>query len=195
MCLIARLFNFALLRIDRLFCFTHETRLQPRITTQNELIPSDYKYYIIACKTEHLVTNLVISELNLTCFCFEISDTYYILTSSLIHTSFLYPYPSFLLHESLPHDDHNYVHVYVDVLHERQVTMHVDWGCTLPLHMSMPNQIFTHVPLACIAFSFMVRTHVLVLFIQLQRWSWAQLNLVDPFHEAAPRRLQLDCLC
>jgi hypothetical protein len=50
---------------------------------------------------------------------FVINDTYYILTSTLIYSPFPYSYPSFLLHESRPHDDHIYVHVYIDVLHER----------------------------------------------------------------------------
>jgi hypothetical protein len=76
---------------------------------------------------EHLITNMVVSELNLTCF-FKINDTYYILTSTLIHFPFPYPYPSFSLHESRPHGDH----IYVDMLHERQVVMHTDWGCALP---------------------------------------------------------------
>jgi hypothetical protein len=53
-------------------------------------------------------------------------------TSTLIHSRFQYPYPSFLLHESRPHDDHIYVHVYVDVLHERQVAEYANLGCTLP---------------------------------------------------------------
>jgi hypothetical protein len=52
-------------------------------------------------------------------------------TSTLIHSRFSYPYPSFLLHESWPHDNHIYVHVYVDVLHERQVVMYADLGCTI----------------------------------------------------------------
>jgi hypothetical protein len=47
-----------------------------------------------------------------------------------IHSRFLYPYPSFLLHESQPHDDHIYVHVHVDVLHRRQVVLYTDLGCT-----------------------------------------------------------------
>jgi hypothetical protein len=51
-------------------------------------------------------------------------------TSTLIHSRFSYPYPLFLLHESWPHDNHIYVYVYVDVLHERQVVMYVDLGCT-----------------------------------------------------------------
>jgi hypothetical protein len=41
-------------------------------------------------------------------------------------------YPSFLLHESRPHDDHIYIHVYIDVLHEHQVVEYADLGCTLP---------------------------------------------------------------
>jgi hypothetical protein len=53
-------------------------------------------------------------------------------TSTLIHSRFSYLYPSFLLHESCPHDDHIYVHVYVDVLHERQVTEYADLDCILP---------------------------------------------------------------
>jgi hypothetical protein len=53
-------------------------------------------------------------------------------TSTLIHSRFPYSYPSFLLHESQPHDDHIYVHVYVDVLHERQVVVYAELGCTLP---------------------------------------------------------------
>jgi hypothetical protein len=53
-------------------------------------------------------------------------------TSILIHSRFPYPYPSFLLHESQPHDDHIYVHVYVDVLYERQVVVYADLSCTLP---------------------------------------------------------------
>jgi hypothetical protein len=48
-----------------------------------------------------------------------------------IHSRFLYPYPSFLLHESQPHDNHIYVHVHVDVLHGRQVALYADLGCTL----------------------------------------------------------------
>jgi hypothetical protein len=32
-------------------------------STRNKLIPSDYKYYIVACKMKHLITNLVVSEL------------------------------------------------------------------------------------------------------------------------------------
>jgi hypothetical protein len=54
-------------------------------------------------------------------------------TSTLIHSRFPYPYPSFLLHEFWPHDDHIYVHVYVDVLHERQVAKYADLDCTLPI--------------------------------------------------------------
>jgi hypothetical protein len=50
----------------------------------------------------------------------------------MIHSRFPYPYPSFLLHESRPHDDHIYVHVYVDVLHECQVVEYTDLGCTIP---------------------------------------------------------------
>jgi hypothetical protein len=46
-----------------------------------------------------------------------------------IHSRFLYPYPSFLLHEFRPHNDHIYVHV--DVLHGRQVVLYADLGCTL----------------------------------------------------------------
>jgi hypothetical protein len=53
-------------------------------------------------------------------------------TSTLIHSRFPYLYPSFLLHESQSHDDHIYVHVYIDVLHKRQVTVYADLGCTLP---------------------------------------------------------------
>jgi hypothetical protein len=53
-------------------------------------------------------------------------------TSTLIHSRFPYPYPSFLLHESRSHDDHIYVHVYIDVLHEHQVVKYADLGCTLP---------------------------------------------------------------
>jgi hypothetical protein len=56
----------------------------------------------------------------------EINDTYYIFTPTLIHYPFMYSYPSFLLYESRPHDDHNYVHIHIDVLHERQVAMRVD---------------------------------------------------------------------
>jgi hypothetical protein len=52
-------------------------------------------------------------------------------TSTLIHSRFSYLYPSFLLHESRPHDDHIYIHVYVDVLHECQVVVYTDLGCTL----------------------------------------------------------------
>jgi hypothetical protein len=48
-----------------------------------------------------------------------------------IHSHFLYPYSSFLLHESQPHDDHIYVHVHVDVLHEHQVVLYADLGCTI----------------------------------------------------------------
>jgi hypothetical protein len=48
-----------------------------------------------------------------------------------IHSHFLYPYSSFLLHESRPHDDHIYIHVHVDVLHERQVVLYADLGCTI----------------------------------------------------------------
>jgi hypothetical protein len=53
-------------------------------------------------------------------------------SSTLIHSRFPYPYPSFLLHESQPHDDHIYVHVYVDALHEHQIAMYANLGCTLP---------------------------------------------------------------
>jgi hypothetical protein len=52
--------------------------------------------------------------------------------TTLIHSHFPYLYPSFLLHEYRPHDDHIYVHVYVDVLHELQVAVYTDLGCTLP---------------------------------------------------------------
>jgi hypothetical protein len=48
-----------------------------------------------------------------------------------IYSRFLYPYPSFLLHESRPHDDHIYVHVHVDVLDGHQVILYADLGCTL----------------------------------------------------------------
>jgi hypothetical protein len=53
-------------------------------------------------------------------------------TSTLIHSRFTYLYPSFLLHESQHHDDHIYVHVYIDVLHKRQDVVYADLGCTLP---------------------------------------------------------------
>jgi hypothetical protein len=36
------------------------------------------------------------------------------------------------MHESRPRDDHIYVHIHIDVLHERQVAMHTDLGYTLP---------------------------------------------------------------
>jgi hypothetical protein len=62
-------------------------------------------------------------------------------TITRIHSRFLYPYPSFLLYESRPHDDHIYVHVHVDVLHRRQVVLYTDLGVLLPLHISTPNQI------------------------------------------------------
>jgi hypothetical protein len=52
-------------------------------------------------------------------------------TITRIHSRFLYPYPSFLLHESRPQDDHIYVHVQVDVLHIRQVVLYANLGCTL----------------------------------------------------------------
>jgi hypothetical protein len=52
-------------------------------------------------------------------------------TSTLIHSRFPYLFPSFLLYESWPHDDHIYVDIHVDVLHECQVAMHTDLGCTL----------------------------------------------------------------
>jgi hypothetical protein len=48
-----------------------------------------------------------------------------------IYSRFLYPYPSFLLHESRPHDNHIYVHVHVDVLDGHQVILYADLGCTL----------------------------------------------------------------
>jgi hypothetical protein len=41
-------------------------------------------------------------------------------------------YPSFLLHKSRPHNDHIYVHVHVDVLHEHQVAVYANLGCSLP---------------------------------------------------------------
>jgi hypothetical protein len=48
-----------------------------------------------------------------------------------IHSRFLYPYPSFLLHESQPHDDDIYIHVHIDVLHGHQVVLYADLCCTL----------------------------------------------------------------
>jgi hypothetical protein len=54
-----------------------------------------------------------------------------IYTITQIHSRFLYPYPSFLLHESRPQGDHIYVHVHVDVLHRRQVVFNADLGYTL----------------------------------------------------------------
>jgi hypothetical protein len=48
-----------------------------------------------------------------------------------IHSHFLYPYPSFLLHESQPHNDLIYVHVHVEVLHRCQVVLYADLGCTI----------------------------------------------------------------
>jgi hypothetical protein len=48
-----------------------------------------------------------------------------------IHSHFPYPFPSFLLHESWPHDNHIYVHIHVDVLHRRQVAFYANLGCTL----------------------------------------------------------------
>jgi hypothetical protein len=52
-------------------------------------------------------------------------------TSTLIHSHFLYLYPSFMMHKSQPHGDHIYIHIYIDVLHERQVAVYADLGCTL----------------------------------------------------------------
>jgi hypothetical protein len=65
----------------------------------------------------------------------------------------------------------------------------------LPLHTSMPNQIFAFVPPMCILISFIVKTPVLILLIVLMFRSWAQPNLINPFNEAAPRRLELDRVC
>jgi hypothetical protein len=65
----------------------------------------------------------------------------------------------------------------------------------LPFWTSMPNHIFTHALLTCILISFIVTTSVLILLIILWCWSLAKLNLVDPFNEAAPRRMKLDRLC
>jgi hypothetical protein len=65
----------------------------------------------------------------------------------------------------------------------------------LPFQTSTPNQIFALAPPTCIFISFIVMMHVLVLLIVLWGRSWAQLKLVDPFKEAALRRLKLDCLC
>jgi hypothetical protein len=45
------------------------------------------------------------------------------------------------------------------------------------------------------AFSFIVTTPILILLIIFWFRSWAQLHLVDPFKETAPRRLKLDHLC
>jgi hypothetical protein len=33
-------------------------------STRNKLISSNYKYLIVSCKTEHLITNLVVAKLN-----------------------------------------------------------------------------------------------------------------------------------
>jgi hypothetical protein len=101
-------------------------------TTQRELIPSDYKHWIIACKMKHLITNLVVCELLLTWFFGEINDTWYNLTSTVTPYPFPYPYSSVLLHEPWPHGNHICIHINVDVLHQCQVVVHADWGYTLP---------------------------------------------------------------
>jgi hypothetical protein len=105
---------------------------------------------------------------------------------------------SLLLHEPLPHNDHIGVHIYVDELHECQVLLHTDLGCTLPflfpLHTSTPNQIFAPMPSTCLAFSFIVNLSILVLLIVFWCGSWATIHLIDLFKETAPRRLKLDHL-
>jgi hypothetical protein len=77
---------------------------------------------------EHLITNLVVSELLPTYFFGEINDTQYSLTSTVTPSPspFPYQYLSVLLHEHCPHGNHNYVLVYVDVLHKYQVAVHTD---------------------------------------------------------------------
>jgi hypothetical protein len=89
------------------------------------MIPLDYKHWIIACKTEHLITHLAVSELLLTC---SLGNKRYIIHPYLYcdPSPSPYPYPSILLHESRSHDDHIYVHIYVDELRERQAVMHED---------------------------------------------------------------------
>jgi hypothetical protein len=79
--------------------------------------------------------------------------------------------------------------------------MNVKCSCTLievilwHFQMSTPNQIFAPAPPTCILINFIVTMPVFILLIVLWDRSWAQLKLVDPFKEAAPRRLKLDCLC
>jgi protein-S-isoprenylcysteine O-methyltransferase Ste14 len=65
----------------------------------------------------------------------------------------------------------------------------------LPLQTSTPNQIFAHVPPTSILISFIVTTPILILVLVLWCWSWAQPNIINPFKEAAPRRLKLHRLC
>jgi hypothetical protein len=66
-------------------------------------------------------------ELNLTCSFIEINDTYFYLDS----VSFPVSVPLILAAQSRPHEDHIYVHVHIDVLHECSVAVHADLGCTL----------------------------------------------------------------
>jgi hypothetical protein len=54
----------------------------------------------------------------------EINATKYALTS--IATPLPLPLPSSLQYEPRPHDDHIYILVYVDMLHECQVVFHED---------------------------------------------------------------------
>jgi hypothetical protein len=86
-------------------------------------------------------------------------------TSTLIHSHFLYTYPSFLLYESRPHADHIYVHVYADVLHEYQIAIYTDLGCTLLFTYEYAKSNPRPVPSMCVAFSFIVMTSILILLI------------------------------
>jgi hypothetical protein len=116
-------------------------------------------------------------------------------TSTLIHSRFSYPYPSFLLQESRPHDDHIYVHVYIDVLHEYQVAEYADLGCTLSFACeyakSNPHPYASDV--RCVQ----LHSYEYVLIVPIIFWcgSWAPFHIIDPFKETAPRRLKLDRLC
>jgi hypothetical protein len=109
-------------------------------------------------------------------------------TSTLIHSCFSYLYPSFLLHESRPDDDHIYIHVYVDVLHEHQVAEYADLGCTLPFACEYSKSN----PHPCASDMCCVQLRSYNVF-----WceSWTPLHIIDPFKETAPRRLKLDHLC
>jgi hypothetical protein len=50
--------------------------------------------------------------------------------TTLTHSRCPYQSRSVLMHETQSHGDHIYIYIYVDVLHEGQVTVRVDWGYT-----------------------------------------------------------------